>query len=140
EDGSASFTFHAAGFLGADLIERLVHVGNDMKAVENVEGLGAVEPDKFQVRLPHVGTDETDFADDLFAHGSEESLEGFYGAFLADPEQTGHAQVDLVDQGQILVALGVLNLIDPDGVDLAEAAMFQPVGHNMLDCIKNLFP
>jgi hypothetical protein len=38
------------------------------------------------------------------------------------------------------VALGVLNLIDPDGVDLAEAAMLQPIGDHMFDRIKNLFP
>jgi hypothetical protein len=38
------------------------------------------------------------------------------------------------------VTLGVLNLIDPDGVDLPQGAMFQPVGDHMLDRIKNLFP
>jgi hypothetical protein len=39
---------------------------------------------------------------------------------FADPKQTGDAEIDLIDQCQILVALGVLDFIDADGVDLAE--------------------
>jgi hypothetical protein len=46
-------------------------------------------------------------------------LEGFDGAFLADPEQAGDAAVELVDQRQVFVALCVLDFIDADGVDLA---------------------
>ena len=38
---------------------------------------------------------------------------------LADPEQAGDANIDLVDQRQVLVALGVLDLIDADRIDLA---------------------
>ena len=97
-----------------------------MKAVENVEGLGTVEADEFQVWLPHIRTDEGDLGDDLLAHGVEESLERFDGAFLANPKQTRDAEVDLVDKRQILVALGVLNLIHPNGIDLAEGACSIP--------------
>jgi hypothetical protein len=39
---------------------------------------------------------------------------------FADPKQTGDAEIDLIDQCQILVAFGVLDFIDADGVDLAE--------------------
>ena len=74
------------------------------------------------------------------AHGGEESLEGFDGSFLADPEQAGDAEIDLVDQRQVLVAFGVLDFIDSDGVDLAERAMLQPQGDDMLDGVEDLVP
>jgi hypothetical protein len=44
----------------------------------------------------------------------------------ANPEQTGDADIHLIDQRQILVAFGVLNFIDADRVDLAEHAVVQP--------------
>jgi hypothetical protein len=49
------------------------------------------------MRLPHVRADEGDLGDDFLAHGGEESLEGFDGPFSPDPEQTGDADVDLID-------------------------------------------
>jgi hypothetical protein len=58
----------------------------------------------------------------------------------ANPEQTGDADIDLIDQRQILVALGVLNFIDADGVDLAEHAVLQPPGDDMFDRIEHLVP
>jgi hypothetical protein len=51
------------------------------------------------------------------AHGSEESLKGFDGSFLAYPEQAGDAEVDLINQRQVFVALGVLDFNDADGVE-----------------------
>jgi hypothetical protein len=56
-------------------------------------------------------------------HGGEESLERFDGSFSSNSEQTGDADIDLIDQRQIFVALGVLDFIDADGVDLAEHAV-----------------
>ena len=35
EDRVATLTFHAARFLGADLVERLVHIRDDVEAVED---------------------------------------------------------------------------------------------------------
>ena len=40
---------HAASFLGPNLVEGFVHVGHDMKAVEDVEGLGALFADELQM-------------------------------------------------------------------------------------------
>src|SRR5262245_26698656 len=72
--------------------------------------------DDLQIRLPHVRADEGDLGDDFLAHGSEESLDGVDGSFSPDPEQAGDSDVDLIDQRQILVALGVLDFIHADGV------------------------
>jgi hypothetical protein len=93
-----------------------------------------------QIGLPHVGADKHDFGNHILAHGGEESLEGFDGSFLAHPEQTGDANVDLVDKGQVFVAFGVLDFIDADGVDLAERAVLQSPGDDMLDGVENLLP
>ena len=112
---------HPARFAGADLVQSLVHLGDDVEAVEDMQRLGAFLADDLQIGFPHVGADEHDLRSEFFADDGEESLEGFDGSFLADPEQAGDAQVDLVDQGQVFVAFGVLDFIDSDGVDLAAA-------------------
>jgi hypothetical protein len=39
EHGIQAFPFQAAGFLGADFVEGLVHVGDDVEAVEDMQGL-----------------------------------------------------------------------------------------------------
>ena len=65
-------------------------------------------------------------------------MERLDGSFLANPEQAGDAEVDLVDQGEIFVALGVLDFIDANGVDLAQLAVLQTPGDDMLDSVKNL--
>ncbi len=46
-------------------------------------------------------------------------------SFFADPQQTGDADIDLIDQCQIPVPLGVLDFIDAYGVHLAEHSMLQ---------------
>jgi hypothetical protein len=76
----------------------------------------------------------------VLAHRGEESLEGFDGSLFAYPEKAGNAQIDLVDQGEVFVPLGVLDLIDADSVDLAERSVFQTPGNDMFDCIEDLVP
>ena len=46
-------------------------------------------------------------------------LKGLDSPLPADPEQAGDAQIDLIDQRQVLVAFRILDFIDADGVDLA---------------------
>ncbi len=55
-----AFALHAARFSGADLIESLVHLRDDMEAVEDVQSLGALLANDLQIGLPHVGADEDD--------------------------------------------------------------------------------
>src|SRR2546428_13140381 len=42
EDRGAALAFHAAGFLGTDGVQCLVHIGDDVEAVEGMKGLRAV--------------------------------------------------------------------------------------------------
>jgi hypothetical protein len=54
--------------------------------------------------------------------------------------QTGGADVDLVDQGQVLVAFGVLDFIDANGIDLTERAMLQSPGDDVFHRVEHLVP
>ena len=59
---------------------------------------------------------------------------------FADPEKAGDAEIDLVDQGQVFVAFGVLDFVDSDGVDLAEHPVLQAPGDDVLDRVEDLVP
>ena len=45
-----------------------------MESVEDVQGLGAMLADEFEIGLPDVGADEADAGNDFLPHGVEESL------------------------------------------------------------------
>jgi hypothetical protein len=111
-----------------------------METVEDMKGFGAFFANNFQVRLPHVRADECDLRCEFVAYDGEESLKGFYGSLPTHPEQARDAEIDLVNQRQVLVTFGVLDLIDSDGVDSPECAVFQPKGDDMFDSVENLFP
>ncbi len=111
-----------------------------MEAVEDVQRLGTSLPDHIQVGLPHVGADKLYLGRQLVSDDGEKTLEGFEGAFLSDPEQAGEALVDLVDQGQVFVAFGVLDFIHPDGADRFQGAMLQAPADQVLDGVANFVP
>jgi len=46
--------------LVSSAVQCLVHIGDDVKAVEDMQSLGAVFTDQLQIGFPHVGTDEYD--------------------------------------------------------------------------------
>ena len=70
----------------------------------------------------------------------EESLKGLDRSFLADPEQTRHPEIDLINQRQVLVAFGILDFIHADGVDSPERTMLQTPGDDVLDGVVYLLP
>ena len=76
----------------------------------------------------------------LFPDEGEETLEGFDGSFATDPEQAREILVDLVNQGQVFVAFGVLHFIDSDGANRSHSAMLQSPGDHVLDRVTNLLP
>ena len=67
-------------------------------------------------------------------------MKGFDGSLFADPEKAGDADIDLVDQRQVLVALGVLDLVHSDGVDLSQNPVFQTPCDDVFDGVENLLP
>src|SRR5216684_1534333 len=119
---------------------RLIHLGDDVEAVEDVQRLGTFLTDHVQVRLPHVRANKLDLGSELLSDDGEETLEGFEGAFLANPKQAGEPLVDLVDQGQVFVAFGVLDFIHTNGADRLQCAMFQAPADHILDSVAHLIP
>ena len=67
-----------------------------------------------EVGLPHIRADEFNLGGEFLPDHGEESLEGFHGPLLGHPEEPGEVAVDLVDQREIFVSFGVLDLIDAD--------------------------
>jgi hypothetical protein len=59
---------------------------------------------------------------------------------LADPQQSGAALLDLVHQGEVLVAFGILDLIDADCLDRPEMAVFEPPRHHIFHRLTDLVP
>jgi hypothetical protein len=81
---------------GANLIQGLVHFRDDVEAVQNMQGQGTLLADHLQVGLPHIGADKQNLGSHLLADDGKEALEGFDGAFLANPQQVSESLVDLV--------------------------------------------
>jgi len=111
-----------------------------VKTIEDVKRLGAFLANDFQIGLPHVGADEHDLGGHFIADDGEESLKGFDGSFAAHPKQAGDAEIDLINQCQVLVAFGVLNFIDADRIDLAQHPVLQPEDDDVFHRVENLFP
>ena len=111
-----------------------------METIEDVKCLRALLADHVQVGSPHIRANELDLSREFFPDQSEEALEGLDGSFAADPEQTREILIDLVNQGQVFVAFGVLHLIHTDGADRSQRAMVQAPGDDVLDSVANLFP
>ena len=131
---------HFTGFGSADLIQGLVHLGDDREAVEDVQGWGALLAEHLQVGLPQVGANQLDLRREFFPHKGEEAVEGFDGALATDPEQTRQMRIDLVNQGQIFVTFGVWHLIHAHGTQGSQRAMLQAKSDHVCDGGANLFP
>src|SRR5258708_12730425 len=111
-----------------------------METIEDVKRLRAFLADDFQIGLPHIGADERDLRSQFIANDRKESLKRFDGSFAAHPEQAGDAEIDLVNERQILVPFCVLDFGDSDSVDLAEHPVCQPEGDDVFHGIEHLLP
>jgi hypothetical protein len=77
-----SVLLHFASLGSAYVVGGFIHLGDDMKAVKDVESVGASLANHAQAGLPPVGADELDFRGEFSPEHGEESLEGFYGSFF----------------------------------------------------------
>lgn len=77
---------------------------------------------------------------DSLPNSVEELLEALDGAVLAYPQQADAALFDLVDEGEVFMPLGVLDLIDPNGPDRAERAVSEPPRHHIFHRLADLVP
>ena len=77
-------------------------------------------------QFPHIGADEHNLRSQFVADDGEKSPKGFDGSFAAHPKQARDVEIDLINQSQVLVAFGILDLIDADRIDLAWHPVLQP--------------
>src|SRR5208283_4751217 len=125
---------------GTHLVQRGIHLGNNMEAIEDVDGLAAPLADHLQIGLPHVRAHKLDLSGQLFADQGEELLEALHRPLPTDPEQAGALLLDLVDQRQVFVTLGILDLIDADRLDRAQLPVLEPPLHDILDRLADFVP
>ena len=64
----------------------------------------------------------------------DRELEAEFGREARDVE------IDLINQGQILVPFGILDFVDSDGIDPAKHPVLQPEGDDVFHGVKDLFP
>src|SRR5437868_5656756 len=55
-------------------------------------------------------------------------------------DEAGASGISVVDQGQVFVSFGVLDFMRANRVDLAQGAVLQSAGGDVIDGIKDLFP
>ena len=111
-----------------------------MEAVEDLEGAGRFAGDHLQVRVPHVRADEAESGAALGAEPAEEPEQRLRLAILPDPEQPAQAGVDLVDDGEELVALVPQHFIHPDGGHVVQRTVRQSPRDGHLDGAEHALP
>jgi hypothetical protein len=84
-----------------------------VEAVEHVQGVPAAGTGHLEKCLPHVAGDEPDVARPVVAEHVEEGVEACGLAIARDVQEAAAAVVDLVDQGQVLVAFFQLSSSTP---------------------------
>ncbi len=155
QDRIFALCFESAGLFGTDFVEGLAEVLHDVKAVENVHGRGEPLADDVEVGFPDIGADEGDLVEEacrLFHAGrfllalvlllqfGKATIQGLLRPLLAQPQQPATVGVDLVHQGQKVMAFTILDFIHAEGGDLVEATMSDPIFHDILDRMVYLVP
>jgi hypothetical protein len=130
EDGGQSLCLQFPSLLCPDLIDGLVHMHGDVKAVQNMDGLAGLLGDDLEVGFPHIAADEEQLSRPLLAEHPEKAQQGSDGPVLPHPQQALAFTIDLVDDGKVLVTSLPENLIDSDGQHVGQVPVFQaPLDH-----------
>ena len=143
------------GLFGTDFVEGLTEVLHDVEAVENVDRPGEPVADDGQVGFPDVRADDSNavqetgrllhtghflLAQVLLLQFGKAVVQALLGPLFAHPQQPPTVGVDLVQQGQIVMALTKLDFIHAQSSDLVEAAMGEAIVNDVLDGVVDLVP
>lgn len=88
-----------------------------MKAIEDVDGLARLLGNHLEVGSPHVTADELNGGSAFPSEPAEEAHQGLDLPLLSNSQEPFAVGIDLVGQGQVLVAPLPLDLVDADGLD-----------------------
>ena len=131
---------HPSGFTSADLIKSFVEIGHDVEAIEDVAGLRNLLGDHFQVRLPHVRTDVADLSGAFLSQHPKKAQQRMHCPLRGYMQQAAAVTLDLVDEGNVVVAFAPLPLIDTDRLDPFKTAMLQAILDHRLHRGKDRVP
>ncbi len=128
---------------------------HEVKTVENRYRGGEPLADNVEVGFPDIRADDGNLVEEtgrlLLAAGfllapvlllpfGKAVVQGLLRPLLAHPQQAAAVGVDLVQQRQIMRPLTILDFIHAEGRDLVEAAMSEPIVHDVLDGVVDLVP
>ena len=125
ENGLVALRGELSGFLPPHFIDGFAEFLGDVETVEHVESGWQHGGDDVEIGFPHVGTDDLDSSAARRSEGLEEAGERLGVAILDDAEKAFAPAVDLIDEGHVFVPFAVADLIDPDGGDVLQIAVFQ---------------
>src|SRR4051812_43611581 len=100
----------------AHLIHRLIHMADDMEAIQHVQSLTDLGLDYLQVGLPHVAAHKTQPFDDFRPQFLQAPSQRCLRAPPSYPQQSAAMPVDLVDDRQKIVgfhAVPPMNFVHP---------------------------
>ena len=124
----------------ADGLDGLTHVHRDMEAVEDVQRVAGLLGHDLEVRLPHVAAHEAECLRVRLAEPTEEPEQRLHAALRTDPQQSLPSRVDLVDQGQVPMAVLPLDLVDADRFDAVQVHVGAAPLHGHRDRAKDVIP
>ena len=155
QNGICALCFESPGLFGTDLVEGLAKALHEVKAVEHVHGRREPLADDGKVGFPEITADESNLVEKacrLFYAGrfllalvlllqfGKAVIQGLLRPLFAHPQQPAAVGVDLVQQGQKMMAFTRLDFIHAEGGDLVEAAMSEPIFHDILDRMVYFVP
>ena len=84
QDRFVAVPVQLCGFPAARIVDRLIEIFHDVKAVENVQGMRQLAFDDLQVGFPKVAANGPYLLASIFAKAVEEAQQGFDPAILTD--------------------------------------------------------
>ena len=129
QNGAVTIGLELPGFGGPHLVEGLVHVGDDVKPVENMQGLARFFGDGAQIGPPHIAANKAQAGAAPGAEPMEKGQQGLYFSIRPDPQQPLAVGIDLVDHRQIAVPAFPQDLVHADGGDVIQLEMGSSPGN-----------
>ncbi len=128
------------GFTSPDLVDCLVELPHDVEAVEDVQSVGGLLGNDLEIRRPHVTAHELELCAALLAELPEKAQQCFCPPLRAAPQKASGAGIELIDHGQVLLALEDGNFVDADLCDAIHASVGKTVINDELDGPKDAAP
>src|SRR5919109_537976 len=132
-----------SAFGATHLVQGLIEIGGDVKAVQHMQRLAGSGGDDPQIRLPHIAAYKTQPRHYLRSQRLQTPPQRGLGAPLAHPQQTPAVPINLVNHCQEIVrslGLAPVQFVHADGFDPLQFAVRQTPAHKPLHRAIDTFP